>query len=98
MPVPSARWRRCAAGFVGRRGDADGDVQDAVAEGADLAAGQLGGIGEADEFRPGNQIGCGHDDFEPGRVGVKSVEWQVTQAGGFGLADPVLDAGMLAVA
>jgi hypothetical protein len=22
--------------------------------------------GEADEFGPGNQIGCGHDDFRPG--------------------------------
>jgi len=83
---------------VGAAGDAGGDVQDPVAEGADLAGGQVGVVGEADQFRPGDQIGCGEDDFEPGGVRVGSVTGQVTQPGGLGLPDPVLDAGVLAVA
>jgi hypothetical protein len=32
-------------------GDAGGDVQDPVAEGADLTGGQIGMLGEADQFR-----------------------------------------------
>ena len=61
----------------GAAGDAGGNVQDPVAERFDLAARQVGVVGESDEFGPGDQIGCGHDDFEPGRVGVKRVERQV---------------------
>ncbi len=53
---------------------------------------------KADEFGPGDQIGCGHDDFKPSSVGVKRVKRQVTQPGDLGLADAVLDAGVLAVA
>lgn len=40
----------------GAAGDAGGDVQDPVAEGGDFAARQLGAVGEADEFGPGDQI------------------------------------------
>ena len=58
----------------GAAGNAGGDVQDAITKCFDLAARQVGVVGEADEFSPGDQIGCCHDDFEPGRVGVKSVE------------------------
>ena len=60
-------------------------VQHPVAEGVDFAAGDLGVAGESDEFGPGDEIGCGHDDFEPGRVGVEVVAGQVGQSGGLGL-------------
>ena len=65
-------------------------MQDAVAERVDLAAGQLGMVGEADQLCPGDQIGCGQDDFQPGSVGLGAVTGQVGQAGGLGLADAVL--------
>jgi hypothetical protein len=39
--------------------------------------------GAADEFGPGDQIGCGHDDFRQ-RVGINGVKRQVAQPGGFG--------------
>ena len=68
--VASMRRRSCRA----PRDDAGRDVQHPVAEGGDLAACQVGVIGEADEFGPGDQIGCRHDDFEPRSVGVKRVE------------------------
>ncbi len=86
------------AELSGAAGDSGGDVQDSVAEGVDLAAGQLWGVGEGDELGPGDQVGGGQDDFEPGGVGLENVAGQVGQAGGFGLADAVLDAGVLAVA
>lgn len=75
----------------------NGRVQHSVAEGGDLAAGQLKLAGEAEQFGPGNQIGCGHDDFRPCTVGGEGVKRQVARAGGFGAADAVLDAGMLAM-
>ena len=64
----------------------------------DLAAGQLRGVGECDQLGPGNQVGGGQDDLEPGGVGLEIIAGQVGQAGGLGLADTVLDAGVLAVA
>ena len=76
--------------LAGSFGDAGGDVQDPVAEGGDLGAGQLGGVGEGDEFGPGDQVSGGQDDFQPGGVGLKFMTGQVGQAGGFGLADSVL--------
>ncbi len=56
--------------LAGAAGDAGGDVQDPVAEGVDLAAGQLWAVGEGDEFGPGDQVGGGQDDFQPGGVGL----------------------------
>ena len=53
---------------------------------------------EADQFGPGHQICCGQDDFQPCGVGVGPVAGQVAQPGGLGLADAVLDPGVLAVA
>ena len=50
----------------GAAGDARGNVQDPVAERFDLAARQVGVIGESDDFGPGDQIRfaavieCGH--------------------------------------
>ena len=82
----------------GAAGDAGGDVQDPVAEGVDLARGQIRLLGEADQFGPGHQICCGQDDFQPCGVGVGPVAGQVAQPGGLGLADPVLHPGVLAVA
>src|SRR5258705_4744901 len=73
-------------------------MQDPVAEGVDLAGGQIRLLGEADQFRPGHQIGGGQDDFQPGGIGLGPVTGQVGQAGGLGLSDAVLDAGVLAVA
>ena len=103
MAVPGGGDRVCPApGGVdaepelsGAAGDAGGDVQDPVAEGGDLAAGEVGVVGEADEFGPGDQIDCGQHDFEPGGVGVGTRAGQVTQPGGFGFADAVLDPGVL---
>lgn len=46
---------------------------------------------EGDESGPGDQIGGGQDDFEPGGVGVEGVTGQVGQAGGFEFADTVRD-------
>ena len=84
--------------MAGASGDAGCDVQDPVAEGVDLAAGQLRGVGESDQLGPGNQVSGGQDDLEPGGVGLEIMAGQVGQAGGFGLADAVFDAGVLAVA
>jgi hypothetical protein len=73
-------------------------MQDPVAGGVDLAGGQIRLLGEADQFRPCHQIGCGQDDFQPGGIRLGPVTGQVAQAGGLGLSDAVLDAGVLAVA
>jgi hypothetical protein len=70
--------------------DAGGDVQNPVAERVDLTGSKGGVVGEADQFRPGNQICCRQDDFQPGGVRVGAVTGQVAQPGGLGLADPVL--------
>ena len=80
---PAPGFVDAQAGLSGAAGDAGGHVQDTVAECLDLAAGQSGFIGEADQFGPGDQIGCSQDDFKPRGVRLKSVEGQVTQAGGF---------------
>jgi hypothetical protein len=93
--VPSARWNQCAAGIVGRAGtgaagDAGGHMQDTVAERHDFTACQLVVVGEADKFaKASNPLPPWR--FEPGRVGVKSVEGQVEQTDDFGLTDAVLD-------
>lgn len=63
----------------GAAGDAGGYMQDPVAERLDFTARQVGVIGEADEFSPGHQIGCSHDDFKPSGVGGKGVKRQVTR-------------------
>jgi len=57
--------------LAGASGDAGRDVQDPVAKGGDFAAGQLGGVGESDQLGPGDQIGGGQDDLQPGCVGLK---------------------------
>jgi hypothetical protein len=72
-------------------------VQDTVAEGADFAFGQVGVVGEADQFGPGDQICCGQDDFQPCGVRLGPVTGEVTQPGGFGLTNSVLDPGVLAM-
>ena len=73
-------------------------MQDPVAEGVDFAPGQVGLVGEADQFGPCDQICCCHDDFKPCLVRVEEVEREITQPGGLGLTDAVLDPGVLAVA
>jgi len=84
--------------LTGASGDSCRDVQDPVSERFDLAARQIGMLGEADEFGPGHQICCRQDDFQPGRVRLGAVTGQVGQPGGLGLTDPVLHPGVLAVA
>ncbi len=83
--------------LAGAASDTGSDVQDPVAEGGDLGASQAGMCAEADQSGPGDQIGGGQHDFQPGGVGPERVARQVTQAGGFEFADAVLDAGVLAV-
>lgn len=73
-------------------------MQDAVAVVGDLAAGQDGTIGEADQLGPCNQVGGGEDAFQPGVVLRGVLAWQVAKTRGFGLADAVFDAGVTAVA
>jgi hypothetical protein len=68
--------------LAGAAGDAGRHVQDPVAEGSDLAAGQLGVVGESDELSPRHQIGCGQDDFQPSGIDVKRLTRQITQPGG----------------
>ena len=59
--------------LAGASGDAGRDVQDPVAEGADLATGQIGSAGETDQLGPGHQISGGQDDLQPGSIGLKIV-------------------------
>jgi hypothetical protein len=51
-------------------GEPGGDVQDPVAERRDLAGGEVGNVGEADQVGPAGHVGRGHDDLEPGGVVV----------------------------
>ena len=85
------------SGLPGCAGDPGGHVQDPVAECGDLAAGHVGFVGEADEFAPGDQVGRGEHDLQPGVVGRPGMAGQVPQAGRLGLADAVLDPGVLPV-
>jgi len=70
MALPGGRDRRypppggvdTQPQLAGAAGDAGHHVQDSVAEGGDLAAGQLGVVGESDELALGHQIGCRQDD------------------------------------
>ena len=82
---------------AGAVGEAGGDVQDAVAERGDLAAGECGDVGEADLFGPADQVDRGQYDLEPGLVLVEGSAGEVAQPGCLGFSDPVLDAGVLAV-
>jgi hypothetical protein len=73
-------------------------VVDEVAVGGDLAASEGGLVGEAQQFRPGDEIGGREDAFEPGVVLGDAFARQTAQSSGFGLADRVLDPGVAAVA
>ena len=77
---PSTRWRLRAVGSVGRRECCGRRVHDPVAEGANLTACQAGMVSETDEFDPGDQICCRHNDFEAGTVRLERVKRQVAQA------------------
>ena len=57
----------------GASGNAGSDVQYPVAEGRDLAGREFGMVGEPEELGPGDEIGGGQDDFEPGSVGVEGL-------------------------
>ena len=66
--VESMRSRSCRALRVMRRqcvGPGSGTFRSRSAPGR--------GCRSIRSVRPGDQIGCGHDDFEPGRVGVKEL-------------------------
>jgi hypothetical protein len=64
-------------GSAGAAGDAGGDVQDSVTERGDLGAGQAEVGAESDEPAPGDQVGGGQRDLQPGGVGVKRMAGQV---------------------
>ena len=72
-------------------------MQHPVAERGDLTAGEFDHVGERDLLGPADEVDGGEDDLEPGSVLVEGPTWQVPQPGGLGLADAVLDPGMLAV-
>ena len=72
-------------------------MKDPIAERCDLAAGQFRHVGEADLLGPAHQVDRGQDDLEPGGVLVPCSTRQVAEPGGLGLADAVLDTGVLAV-
>ncbi len=86
------------ADLAGGAGELGGGVQDAVAEGGDLTAGQGGGVGEADELGPADQAGGGEHGFQPGAVFRPSAAGEVAQAGLLAFADAVFNPGVLAVA
>lgn len=82
---------------AGAAGDPGGGVQDPVAESGDLAAGGVGVVAEPDQLCPRDEIGCCHDDLKPCCVRGEVVAGETAEAGCFGLPDPVLDPGVLAV-
>jgi hypothetical protein len=43
---------------------------------------------------PGEQVGGGHGEFEPGSVDCELPGWEPSEAGGFARADAVFDAGV----
>ena len=94
---PSTRWRLRAVGSVGRRECCGRRVHDPVAEGANLTACQAGMVSETDEFDPGDQICCRHDDSSQAELASKALKGRLRRPVVFGLTDPALDAGMLAV-
>ena len=65
----------------GAAGDAGRHMQHPVAEGVDLAAGQLGGVGEPDQLGPGDQVSGSQHDLQPGGVGLKIMAGQVSLPG-----------------
>ena len=71
---------------------AGGHAEDAVAERGRLAAGQL--AGEAQRLGPGDQVGGGQGQFQPGLVLLVSAAGQVPQPGCLLGPDPVLDPGV----
>src|SRR5258707_14206485 len=70
-------------------------MQDAVAEGGDLAGGQIGVAVEADQFGAGHQICCAQDDFQSGGVRVEPVARQVGQSSGLGDPGTLADAAAI---
>ena len=95
--VESMRSRVCRAPGPGAAGDAGGHMQDTVAERRNFTAWQLAVVGEADKFGPSDQICCRHDDSSQAELASKALKGRLRRPVVFGLTDPALDAGMLAV-
>src|SRR4029450_12705150 len=81
--------------FALSAGDPGGDVEQPVAQRLRLAlgqiAGQYGGLG------PGDQVGRGQGELEPGGVDREHPGREPADAGVLCAADPVLDSGVGAV-
>jgi hypothetical protein len=77
-------------------GDPGGDVQQPVAQLLRLGGGEVAvqerGLG------PGDQVGGGEGEFEPGGVDRERTGGEPAVAGALAAADPVLDPGVCPVA
>ena len=82
--------------FKGAPSASRGGVQQAVAQRLGFAAGQVTGQGE--DLQPGDQVGGDRGEGAPGLVDGELAGGESAQAGVFGAADAVLDAGVGAVA
>src|SRR4029077_13114984 len=85
------------AGAAGGAGELGGHMQDPVAEGGDLAAGQRRHVREADQLGPADQVGGGEHGLQPGTVLRPAPAREPAQPGLLAFADAVLDPGVLAV-
>src|SRR5260370_15621513 len=83
-------------GGPGGAGEAGGAVPEAVAKPFWFGSGEF--AVEAEPLGPGDEVGGHEDEFEPGLVGREALAGKVFEAGGFGVADAVLDPGVAAVA
>ena len=72
-------------------------MQDSVAEGGDLGAGQAGVAANADEPAQVTRSAAASTISSQAALAQKRVTRQVAQPGGFEFADAVLDAGVLTV-
>jgi len=75
--------------------EAAGCVQEPVTQGAWFGGGEV--AGEADQLAPGEQVGCGEDELEPGLVRGERGERHAFETAVFEVADAVLDLGVTAV-
>ena len=78
-------------------GDPGGDVQEPVTDLLRLGGGEFAARLQKDGLGPGEQVGGGEGEFEPGGVDLEVAGGEPAVAGVLAAADPVLDPGMGAV-
>jgi hypothetical protein len=78
-------------------GEAGGQVPEPVAERLRLGVAEALLVVQADEPRPGGQVGGDGRGEDPAAVDLLCLGWQVAQAHGLAVADAVFHDGVLAV-